>query len=126
MRIQIESKGSFKNTEKFLRTMERGDIFRALDHYGLIGCVALAYATPIDSGLTAESWTFATSKKRNTYWIIWKNTNVVDGTPLAILLQYGHGTGTGGYVQGRDYINPAIKPVFDMIANEVWKVVRSA
>lgn len=126
MHISIESKGSFNNTEKFLNRMKKGDIFAALDHYGLIGAVALASATPIDTGLTAESWTWATFKKGKVYGLIWKNTHVVAGTPVAILLQYGHGTGTGGYVQGRDFINPAIRPIFDKIADEVWKVVRSA
>lgn len=126
MRITIESKGSFAKTDRFLDQMKKGEIFKSLNHYGLIGAVALASATPVDTGLTAESWTYAVAKKGNVYWIIWKNTNVVAGQPVAILLQYGHGTGTGGYVQGQDFINPAIKPIFDLIASEVWKAVTSA
>lgn len=106
--------------------MSKGDIFRALEHYGRIGADALSSVTPVNTGLTAASWTYATAKKGGAYWIIWKNTNVVDGLPVAILLQYGHGTGTGGYVQGIDYINPVIRPLFDKIANEVWKAVTSA
>jgi hypothetical protein len=126
MRISIESKGSFQKTERFLDRMKKGDIFAALDQYAQIGVAALAAATPVDSGLTASSWTYSVAKKGNAYWIIWKNTHVVDGQPVAILLQYGHGTGTGGFVRGRDYINPVIRPIFDQIANEVWKVVTSA
>ena len=123
MRITIESKGSFKNTERFLSRMKTGEIFAALDRYGQVGVAALATVTPVDSGETANSWTYTVTKKRGAYSIIWRNTHVVAGQPVAILLQYGHGTGTGGYVQGRDFINPAIRPIFDQIANEVWKAV---
>jgi hypothetical protein len=106
--------------------MSKGDIFATLGTFGEQGVVALANATPIDSGRTADSWYFRTEKTRGGYSISWHNDNVNDGQPIAILIQYGHGTGTGGYVQGRDYINPAIRPVFDKIAEDVWKAVRSA
>jgi hypothetical protein len=124
--IRIETRGSFQNTEKFLKRMSTGEIFRALKSYGVMGMDALSNATPTESGLTADSWTYEVVHTRGSWQIIWKNDNVVAGTPLVILLQFGHGTGTGGYVQGRDFINPAIKPVFDKIAEEVWRVVTTS
>jgi hypothetical protein len=124
--ITFESTGTFKKTDAFFQAMLKKDIYRSLDKYGREGVNALASATPVDSGLTAASWDYRIERKKNSYTIVWTNSHVVDGAPIAILLQYGHGTGTGGYVQGQDYINPAIKPIFDRIANEVWKVVTSA
>lgn len=124
--IEISSSGSTDKTEKFLTTLTRGDIFATLDKYGQEGVNALATATPVDTGLTAESWTYEVVRDRSGWSIVWRNTNVVAGRPVAILLQYGHGTGTGGYVAGRDYINPVIRPLFDRIANDIWKVVTSA
>lgn len=124
--ISFTSSGSFKNTERFLKRMSKGDIFQSLNSFGEQGVVALSNATPVRTGRTADSWYYKVTKTRSTYSISWHNDNVVDGRPIAILLQYGHGTGTGGYVQGRDYINPSIRPVFDKIADEVWKAVRSA
>jgi len=121
--ISITSKGSFGKTDAYLNRMKNSDIFAALDKYGAIGVAALSAATPVESGLTAASWTYETVKRRGYYSIIWRNTHSQSGKPIAILLQYGHGTGTGGYVQGRDYINPAIKPIFEQIANDVWKEV---
>ena len=96
-----------------------------LDAYGAEGVRALASATPVDSGLTAESWDYHVSVTRDSYSITWTNSHVEDGRPIAILLQYGHGTGTGGYVAGRDYINPALKPIFDRLSQAVWKEVTS-
>jgi hypothetical protein len=124
--IEIKSKGSFQTTEKFLKRMDKGDIFASLASYGERGVNALSNATPTRTGQTAGSWTYTVEKKRGLYSIVWHNTHVVDGRPIAILLQYGHATGTGGYVQGRDYINPAIQPIFDQIAADVWKVVTSS
>lgn len=123
--FSFEQKGSFSKTDNFLQKMLRGDIYKNLDKYGRMGAAALAQATPRDTGRTASSWTYDISKTRDTYTITWRNTNVQGGRPVAIMLQYGHGTGTGGYVQGRDYINPVVRPLFDQIANEVWKVVTS-
>lgn len=123
--IRISTSGSFDNTEAWLRKMASGDVFSALDHFGQEGVSALASATPVDSGLTAGSWTYEIVQDASSYSIIWGNTNMADGRPVAILLQYGHGTGTGGYVQGRDYINPALQPIFDNIAAEAWKVVNA-
>jgi hypothetical protein len=97
-----------------------------LHHYGKAGVQALASATPVESGLTAESWDYKVLNTASSFSITWTNSHVVDGRPIAILLQYGHGTGTGGYVEGRDYINPALKPIFDRLADEVWKAVTSA
>lgn len=106
--------------------MEKQEILKVLNRYGQQGVAALSSATPVDSGATSQSWDYEVKKLGGTYIISWTNSEVIDGVPVAILLQYGHGTGTGGYVQGRNYINPAIKPIFDKIANEVWKVVTSA
>lgn len=124
--INISTQGSFSKTERFLNRMHRGDIFSSLAKYGQKGVDALANATPHDSGITAESWSYEVSKKKGYYSIAWHNTHEVEGRPIAILLQYGHATGTGGYVEGRDYINPAIQPIFDQIAADVWKVVTAS
>jgi hypothetical protein len=125
--ISITSSGSFDNTDKFLNRMSHGDIFRALDSYAQRGVDALISATPQESGLTAASWSYEVKRSGRSFTIWWTNHHIdSQGTPIVIMLQFGHGTGTGGYVQGRDFINPAIRPIFDEIANDVWKVVTSA
>lgn len=126
MRISLESRGEFQRTEKFLSRMSKSDIFSTLGSAGTRGVRALASATPAESGATAAAWSYEVKKTGRSYSIIWSNSNVQQGVPIAIILQYGHATGTGGYVAGRNYINPAIKPVFDEIANDVWKAVTSA
>ena len=125
-KISFSTKGSFSKTEKFLSAMARGDMFRALEGFGKEGVAALAAATPRESGETAGAWGYKISRSSSRATIEWTNSHIVNGTPIAVILQYGHGTGTGGYVQGRDYINPAIKPVFDKIADRAWKAVTSA
>lgn len=97
-----------------------------LDRYGKVGVEALRRATPVDSGLTANSWGYRIVKMGAGSRIEWYNTNVNDRTVIAVLIQYGHGTGTGGYVEGRDYVNPAMRRVFDQLAEEVWKEVTNA
>lgn len=127
MGASLESSGSFKNLENFLTKMSKGEIYKALDRYGKEGVDALSRATPKDSNETAQSWTSKVKQSRGSYSIEWSNGNrTATGEPIAIILQYGHGTGTGGYVQGRDYINPAMRPIFDKIAEKVWKAVTSA
>lgn len=121
--IEVTAPGSFSKTEAFLNKMARNDLLNVLEHYGSVGVDALASATPVDSGLTQQSWTYEIVKSRNSVTLVWHNTNVHDGLPVAILIQYGHGTGTGGWVEGYDYINPAIRPIFDRITDEVWKQV---
>jgi len=106
--------------------MSKDTLFSLLHRYGQMGVDALARSTPIDSGLTKAKWSYSVDQSRGKHSITWYNSNVEDGAVIAILLQYGHGTGTGGYVQGRDYINPAIRPLFDRIADEVWKEVTRA
>lgn len=122
--ISIESKGDFDKTIKSLRKLERREYTRVLNAAGARGVAALASATPKDSGLTANSWSYEIEKSGNKISLIWTNSNVQNGTNIAIILQYGHGTGTGGYVQGRDYINPAIKPIMDDIAKKVGEELR--
>lgn len=124
--MRLTSSGSFKNTERFLKRMQKGDIFGALESQGRVGVDALARETPKDSSTTANSWRYEVSKNGEIYAIHWYNDNVVDGVKIAIILQYGHATGTGGYVNGIDYINPALRPIFDKISADVWKVVMSA
>lgn len=123
--IEITTKGSFNGVERYLNKLKSGEMFRILDQYGAQGVSALAAATPVESGLTAGSWGYEVVLQPGYSSIRWHSTNMVDGRPLAILLQYGHGTGTGGYVQGRDYINPAIRPIFDQILAAIDREVRS-
>lgn len=121
--ITFRQKGDFSKLTRFLEkakeTVGRGD----LDRYGREGVAALASATPIDSGLTASSWYYEIENRNGSVTISFHNSNIQNGVPIAIILQYGHGTGTGGWVAGRDYINPAIRPIFDQIANDAWKEV---
>lgn len=124
--VTFKHRGSFKNTEKFLNFVKGQRYLNALDKYGRIGVEALAAATPVDSGKTASSWTYEIERTDSQTTISWLNTNVNKNVNIAIILQFGHGTGTGGYVQGRDYINPAMQPIFDNIADQVWKEVTSA
>ena len=126
MRVKFEVSGGFTKTERFLNRMKRREYLNVLDEFGRDGVQALRNATPVDSGATAEAWDYEIKRTRNYTEIVWTNSNIHDGVPIAVILQYGHGTGTGGYVQGRDYINPAIRPVFDKIAEKAWKVVTSA
>lgn len=123
--IRITHKGNFDRTEKFFMSAEKMQIRNILDRYGREGVNALASATPIESGETADSWGYEVEMSDGSYVIYWTNSNMNKGVSIALILQYGHGTGTGGYVQGRDYINPAIKPVFDALADAAWKEVTS-
>lgn len=126
MRVTFEVSGGFTKTERFLNRMKRREYLNVLDEFGRDGVQALRNATPVDSGATAEAWDYEIKRTRDCTEIVWINSNINDGVPIAVILQYGHGTGTGGYVQGRDYINPAIRPIFDKIAEKAWKVVTSA
>lgn len=119
--IKIKQRGNFKKTERFLDKAAHKDFLKDLDKYGREGVVALSAATPIDSGETAYSWGYEIHSSGSTTTIHWTNSNINNGVSIAILLQYGHGTRNGGFVLGRDYINPAIQPVFDQIAESAWK-----
>jgi hypothetical protein len=124
--ISYEATGSFSNTESFLKAMEHLAVVQMMEDAGREGVKALAYATPHDTGLASISWGYEVSASNGFYTVTWINTDIENGFPVVIALQYGHGTGTGGYVKGRDFINPAIKPIFDSIANRLWKAVTSA
>lgn len=121
--ITFRQKGDFSKLTRYLERVKevirRGD----LDKYGRAGVAALASATPIDTGLTASSWYYEIEHANGSAVISFHNSNIQNGVPIAIILQYGHGTGTGGWVEGRDYINPAIQPIFDAIANDAWREV---
>mgnify|MGYP003583655930 FL=1 len=124
--IRLESKGDWAQTKSWFRKVGRNDYIRqVLEHYASKGVAALASATPARSGLTAASWSSEVRVGSGTSEIIWTNSNVNNGVNIAVILQYGHGTGTGGYVAGEDYINPAIKPVMDQIATDILKAVKS-
>lgn len=125
MMITFSHKGNFRNTEKFLTKRNKLRIKGVLDRYGKQGVLALSAATPIDSGITADSWAYKVAISRGSVSISWTNSNVNDGVPIAVIIQYGHGTKNGGYVQGRDYINPAMRPIFDRISQQVWSEVIS-
>ena len=121
--ITITQKGSFKNTERYLARLKTAQLFAVLNKYGSLGQNAVWNATPVESGLTAASWSYTIEERPGYYSIRWHNSHIESGVPIAVILQYGHGTGTGGYVQGRNYIMPAIRPIFDQMANEAWKEV---
>lgn len=123
--ISFRKSGSFKNTEKFMMGVSKQLYLRRLEKYAIAGLEALQAATPVDTGKTKNSWGYEIIFSDTSVNITWTNSNVVDGVPIAIIIQYGHATGTGGYVQGRDYINPAIQPLFDKMSEDIWKEVKS-
>lgn len=124
--ISFKVTGSTKHIESFLATVSKLDILGVMRSAGAKGVAALSAHTPVRTGLTAYSWRYEVSAKNGVYRLTWFNDDVENGFPVAIMLQYGYGTGTGGYVHGRDYINPVVEPIFDQIANDVWKAVTSA
>lgn len=125
--ISIDARGTdFKNTERFLSKVQKLDVMNAIRAIAQRGVRALAAATPVDSSATANAWGYEIKVGAGTTTLSFTNTNRRSGVNIAIILQMGHGTGTGGWVSGRDYINPAIRPIFDQIAEDVWKVVTSA
>jgi hypothetical protein len=121
--IKFRQKGDFSKLTRFLEKAKEAVRLEDLDKYGREGVAALASATPVDSGLTADSWCYEITNKQGSAKITFYNSNIQNGVPIAIILQYGHGTRNGGWVQGRDYINPAIQPIFDKIVNEAWREV---
>lgn len=121
--ITIESQGEWKLTRNWFDRMTKLDLALIMNQFGKEGVSALATATPSRSGLTSKSWNYEVTRKGNNWKITWTNSNVNKGANIAVLIQYGHGTRNGGYVVGRDYINPAIRPVFDKIAQKAWKEV---
>ena len=126
MRISISNSGSFNKTDKFLKKMSENSIYSVLQKYGEIGVAELAAATPVDSGRTSSAWNYRVIIERSNARVQWYNSNENQGFSVAIGLQYGHGTGTGGYVIGRDYINPTMRPIFDKIADQVWNEIVNA
>lgn len=121
--ITLEASGNYSQTTTWLQRIGRMSIEQQLRRYGLKGVKALASSTPVGTGKTASSWSYTVTQKGDNWVLSWNNSNIVRGTPIAIIFQYGHVTGTGGWVQGRDYINPAIKPIMDEIAEGVWRTV---
>lgn len=123
MKVSFTSRGDLKKTERFLINASKFDARKELEAAAKDGVKALASATPRDSGLAANSWSYEISGGRNGVTVTWTNSDVENGFQVALAIQYGHGTGTGGYIQGRDYINPAMRPVFDKIADRIGKAV---
>ena len=123
--IKFRQTGNFNRTERLLNKIKRADYVDILEKYGRRGVEALSAATPVDTGLTASSWGYEIVKMGSGYRVYWSNTNINKGVVIALILQMGHGTGTGGWVEGRDYINPAIRPVFDAMAKDAWEEVTS-
>ena len=121
--IKFRQKGDFSKLTRFLERAKEAVRLGDLDKYGREGVAALASATPVDSGLTANSWYYTIEHKNESSSINFHNSNIQNGVPIAVILQYGHGTRNGGWVEGRDYINPAIQPIFDRIANDAWREV---
>ena len=121
--IRCTVKGDFKKTTSFLNRIRKLDFESALIKYAEEGVKALSDATPKVTGKTAASWDYEIVRNPGTVSIFWTNDNFNDGVPIAVILDYGHGTANGGFVQGRHYISPAIQPVFDHIADAAWKEV---
>ena len=121
--ISFRQKGDFSKLTSFLERAKETIKITDLDKFGKQGVAALASATPKDSGETAQSWNYEIENKNGSVTISFNNSNIQNGVPIAIILQYGHGTRNGGWVEGRDYINPAIQPIFDKIADNAWREV---
>lgn len=118
--ISFRQTGDWSKTTNFMKRLKQRKYLNSLDKYGQRGVDALSSATPVDTGKTANSWSYEIRNNDKKVSIIFKNSNIVNGVPIAIILQYGHGTRNGGWVEGRDYINPAIQPIFDEIVKEAW------
>lgn len=123
--IRIVQKGDFSKLDKYLERVREKAKIGILDKYGRAGVAALSSATPMETGETANSWYYEIEHRNGSSSIVFLNSHVEKGVPIAIILQYGHGTGTGGWVEGRDYINPSIQPLFDRITEDAWKEVTS-
>ena len=121
--ISFKHKGDFSKASRYLVKVKEAAMLKKLDKFGQEGVAALSASTPVDSGLTASSWYYEIERKNGSIMISFNNSNIQNGVPIAIILQLGHGTNNGGWVQGRDYINPAIQPVFDRILNDAWEEV---
>ena len=121
--IKFTHKGDFSKVTAYLERVKKGVSTKSLEKYAKEGVAALASATPVDTGLTASSWGYEIEQTKGRVRISFTNSNIQNGIPIAIILQYGHGTGTGGWVEGRDYINPAIQPIFDKILQNAWREV---
>lgn len=124
--VSLKQTGSFQKTQNSLKAMLKLDIAGILESCGQLGVGALEANTPEETGLAARSWNYEIEQKNGSATIVWTNSDVENGFPVVIMLQYGYGTGTGGFVQGRDFINPAMRPIFDQIEERVWKAVTSA
>lgn len=123
MKVTVTQKGSTKNTMTFLKRILSRSYLQYLEHYGELGVDALAAATPVRTGATANAWRYKIEVDNKATKITWTNSNTIDGCNVALLIQYGHGTRNGGYVQGIDFINPAIRPVFKGFADDIWREV---
>ena len=123
--IKFKHRGNFNNTERFLKGVKQINYDFILRKYAIEGVNALRSSTPKDTGQTADAWGYEIGKRRNGFTITWTNSHLEDGIPIVILLQYGHGTRSGTFVEGRDFINPAMRPIFDNIAENLWKEVTS-
>lgn len=121
--VSFKQKGDFKNLTNYLASVENTFDISVLDKSGKAGVAALTSATPVDTGKTASSWSYQITRKNGRITLSFHNSNVQNGVPIAIIIQYGHATRNGGWVEGRDYINPALRPIFEQIANEAWKEV---
>lgn len=124
--FHVSSSGPYDKTKAYLERLKGDKVFDVLDSYGQLGVTALASATPVETGLTAESWGYEVSHSPGRHILSWHNTHEHNGVNIAIILQYGHGTGTGGYVEGIDYINPALRPLFDKMTEDIWREVTNA
>lgn len=121
--ISFRQKGDFRKVTKYFEKAKKAASLKDLSKYGQAGVAALASATPVKTGKTANSWGYEIERKQGVVRISFTNSNIQNGVPIAIILQYGHGTRNGGWVEGRDYINPAIQPIFDKLAKDAWKEV---
>lgn len=121
--VKFRQKGDFSKLDHYFKRVKQAAKVDVLDRYGRAGVAALSSATPVNTGLTASSWYYTIERQNGRVSLNFNNSHLEDGVPIAIILQYGHGTGTGGWVEGRDYINPALRPVFDKIAHDAWKEV---
>lgn len=126
MAVRFIQRGNFKNTEDFFKRVKNPNYRTVLDKYGRAGVDALEAATPVDRGMTRDSWDYEIVKTKSGFSINWINSNLKEGVPIAILIQYGHGTSSGSFVEGRDFINPAMKPIFYKLASDLWKEVSNS